>query len=149
VIAEFAGFGGAAGRVGLGVEVEDDGFALEGGELEGVAGFVGEFEVGCFAAYFECHMFPLDAREVGGFINIEPHWAEPDGEAGAVAGGDGLLAGIWGGPFDILEHVGVGGAGGDGVIAAVFGGAEGDVFGAFEQGLEVGDGDGGDVATEN
>ena len=64
VVAEFAGFGGAAGGVGLGVEVEDDGFALEGGEFEGVAGFVGEFEIGCFAAYFECHMFPLDAREV-------------------------------------------------------------------------------------
>ena len=42
MIAELAAFGGAAGGIGFGVKVEYDGFSLQGGEFERLAGFVGQ-----------------------------------------------------------------------------------------------------------
>jgi len=46
LIAESAGFDGAAGGVGPGIEEEHDGFTLEGGESDWLSVFVGQSEVG-------------------------------------------------------------------------------------------------------
>ena len=55
VVAHAAGLGGAAGGVGLGIEVENDGLAAQARQRDGVAVLVGEGEVGGGVAGIQCH----------------------------------------------------------------------------------------------
>ncbi len=59
MVSEAAGLDGAAGRVCLGIEEEDDGRAREVGEVDGVAVLIGQGEVFYEVAYLHGGLLSL------------------------------------------------------------------------------------------